>query len=302
MVNISKEELYNLEQIDSGNFGTIYKKGDKVYKVYNKTVKTSIHESVKNPMLKHKLISINKLNRLIKLRDNIKNTDLIEDLLYIDNKFNGVIMPYYDGKLFYNIMDYPIEERIELSKQLVKNAKELTDNKIYPLDYKLINVFFANNEVKIIDLDDIFTKVYKANNNYYKHESIVILDETIKTFLNEHKHGQSAKVIEALDKKPNKANSSYEKINQYLFLKSIKQNLIFIDENYNQEYIPEYKTIFTYKQGDEDYIINSINKLKQRGISVNDIVRYEYIDEYIDNTPHNNCFLSENNNTLKLKK
>ena len=67
MVNISKEELYNLEQIDSGNFGTIYKKGDKVYKVYNKTVKTSIHESVKNPMLKHKLISINKLNRLIKL-------------------------------------------------------------------------------------------------------------------------------------------------------------------------------------------------------------------------------------------
>jgi len=301
MVNISSNELNELTKMGSGNFGTIYKSDDKVLKIYNEYIKTDTHENIKNPMLRYKLISINRLNKLINLKDKIKNTDLIEDLLYIDNKFNGVIMPYYEGKLFLELINKPIDEKIELCKKLVTNAKELTDNKIYPLDYKLINVFYTNNnEVKLIDLDDIFTKVYNLNNIYYKKESITILDETIKTFLKEYNY-YSQKINKILNNKTYGINSSYETINHYLYLKSIKNNLLFIDENHNYGNIPGFKTIYTYKTYDEEYIIKSINNLKEKGITINDIVKYDLINEYINNNSNEICLKSENKRILKIK-
>ena len=178
MVNLSSSDLKKLKAYKSGNFATIYINGDKAYKIYNEEVKTDNHYIAKNPVLQHRLRSINKCNRLIRLNRKIQYTDLIEDIIYVDGKFAGVVLPSYDAPLFYDLMNEPIERRVELSRKLIKCARELTDHNIYPKDYKLINMFLVDGEAKLIDLDDVFTKVllwtpigiiscYKCRSSYF---------------------------------------------------------------------------------------------------------------------------------------
>ena len=51
-------------------------------------------------------------------------------------------------------------------------TNKLTDQKIYPLDYKLNNVIYTSQgQVKIIDLDDQLTKVTLIKNPYYFYKS-----------------------------------------------------------------------------------------------------------------------------------
>ena len=82
-MNISSEELKTLEIKGSGNFGTIYKRGNQVLKVYKDKVKANGYDLVDNPMLTHRLATINKCRRLIKKNNSVQNTDLIDDILFM---------------------------------------------------------------------------------------------------------------------------------------------------------------------------------------------------------------------------
>ena len=192
MINLSKKDIEKFELIGQGGFGQIYRKDDKVYKIYREKIKTMMGSVVKNPSLKYNSI---KLNRLINLNNKLKKNNLIENLIFINGKFQGVVMPYYEGILLSRTMEKPLEEKIEIAYQIVEKAKELTQNFIYPLDYKLNNIILENNEVKILDLDDYYTKVDLFVNPIHKRKCIRGLDETIKTYFHEFKTFQLPKEI-----------------------------------------------------------------------------------------------------------
>ena len=65
------------------------------------------------------------MKRLIDINEKVEHTDLIEDLLYIDGKFYGVVMPYYEEELFLNLRNIPIDERINYAKRISKKCKRI---------------------------------------------------------------------------------------------------------------------------------------------------------------------------------
>ncbi len=305
MVNISKSELEALERVDYGCFGTIYRKDDKVYKVYHEKVKNDFKEPVDNPLLDFPFLTIHKLNRLIRLNSSIKYTDLTEDILYVDNKFAGMVMPYYEGELFANLKDLPLEERIRLLRELLRNAKELTESGIYLFDQRLKNVMLVNGEVKIIDTDDYYVKAPFIKNPYYFFKSIYSLDSTCKSFLGEFVRSTHREVITSkVSRKFYRNTYSYKALEEYLDFKSIPYRILFIDDEFDidsDKLISGSRVLLVYDKLDIPHILETINKLDQRCITVYDVVSREDMRAYMNNIAHDECLFVEHNRVLTLK-
>ena len=307
MINISTEELEKLDKLDKvgfGSFSRVYRKDDKVYKIYKEEVKKDKHSMMENPMLKHRNRTINKCKTLIILNRFIKNTDLVEDLAYVDGVFYGVVMPYYDGKTFYELLDSPFEKRIDYSSELVENAKELTNYYIYVKDYSLKNVMVVDDKVKIIDLDDITTKIWYFKNYFLEKRCIGALDETIRAFLHENYYGcHDKELMDLIDFESYAYSYNYSDINDYLANKKIKKNLLFLDETYDSCVDKVYSNhiIYTYDKHDVEYIAHCISLLKDKGVVVNDVVKKSNIDNYMNNFSTNSCLYAQGSKILKLK-
>ena len=301
MLNITSEEISKFEKIGSGTFGIIYRKGEYAYKIYNETIVSDSGRIYVNPSCIYRKT---KLNRLIELDKIIKNTDLVKDIVFKDNKFSGVLLKYYDGCNINKLMDIDCKSKMDISMQLLRNSKELTDHNIFPLDYKLNNIMYENGNARIIDLDDILTKVYRINSPYHKKKSIYTLDETIKTFFNEYRvFPFNSKLREKITRPKNKLNGTYDKILNYLLEKSKLIKLYLIDfDNVNEsnfESIRKYKDfriIGLYDNTnikESDYYLNILNKLDECGIKVYEIIEKKEIIKYISN------FNIENINEIK---
>ncbi len=305
MVNLSSSDLKKLKAYKSGNFATIYINGDKAYKIYNEEVKTDNHYIAKNPVLQHRLRSINKCNRLIRLNRKIQYTDLIEDIIYVDGKFAGVVLPSYDAPLFYDLMNEPIERRVELSRKLIKCARELTDHNIYPKDYKLINMFLVNGEAKLIDLDDVFTKVLLLPSKYHREDSIDILDQTIKAFLRENaNHTFTQEILSEIERKKPAINYNYEGIESYLDTKLLKYRYVFIDGNFyftDDRLLDGSRVVFVHPGYDFRFILSSIQRLKERGIIIYDVSYTKDLENYMIDNPYTECVSVYNDRVLRLK-
>ena len=99
----------------------VYRNGDKVFKVYDDVIKDAFGEPTKNPILKHPKLTILKLKRLMALNSGIKHTDLVEDLLYVDGSFKGIVLPYYDGQTFLDLKKISLLERVKLIVYLTRS-------------------------------------------------------------------------------------------------------------------------------------------------------------------------------------
>ncbi len=295
MINISSEKLKSLKEIGVGNFGTVYRDNDVVYKIYHDEVKTNVHRMVKNPVLKHRNMTINKINRLIRINN------IIKDIVYVDGVFYGIMMDYLDGKLFYDIRREPLQDKIDYAYKLVKNARKLTDNNIYPLDYRLTNIMISNGDVKILDLDDVLTKVRLFKSKYLKRESIIALDETIRCFFRDGYHTTlSFDIADKIDRKNYKYSYSYDDIKDYIDYKNKKNLYIFIDDECN-EFIDDGRVILTFENRDKDYIVECINKLNEKGIDVYDVIYKREIDDYIDDVSYSECYMSKDKRLVRIK-
>ena len=303
MVNLKKEDIKNFELIGQGAFGKIYKCGDKVYKLYRETVKTTYGSLTKNPSLKYK---VGRLNRLISLNDKLEHNDLIEDLVFVNGKFKGVIMPYYEGTLLSQTMDMPLEEKIPLAYQIVRNSKELTKHFIYPLDYKLNNMILVGDDVKFLDLDDYHTKVDLFLNPVHKNSCLKGLDETIKTYFYESKTFPLPREIqEKMLRKLEPLNSEYEDIEHYIRKKSERHNYIFIDDmvdlNYNLELLRNntYRKIYIYKH---ENIEETVKILLSLGIPLYDLVSVYDLKKYKNSFLYDECLGIKEDRVLKITK
>lgn len=293
MINLTKDEIKNLEYVGNGNFGRVYRKGNMAYKIYKDEVKTIYGQYVTNPALNYNPI---KLNQLIKTGNKLRHTDLINDKIFVEGKFKGVTYPYYDGFTLDILMYEPIQKKIGIAKQLVRNAKELTDNHIYPTDYKLKNMVLQNGQVKIIDLDDSLTKIHWIPNHICKNKSIRILDETIKTYFDEYRHyNVSSEITDKIERKLPQPNKKYEDINAYINEKSIPFNYIFVSDDTDINIVKTllktklYRIIYVYYKNDTKRILSEINKYLSNGIFIYDIISAIEINEYMNLIIYDDC-------------
>lgn len=306
MYNISRDELSKLKKIGCGNFGTAYLKGDKVLKVYHEYVKAynesfCASEMVKNPDLRYNPI---KYSYLKYISSKLDNTDLISDTLFINGIFKGIVMPYYDGETFTNHLYDDFDKKIAMSRQLLLNAKELTKNHIYPLDYKSNNIMLYDNKVQIIDLDDVKTKVL---NPIYNKKSIETLDNAVRNFIGDIDYNlyiniDKNQIKKYLLKEENPINDTYQKIENYLANKIIKNNYILIDESVNTEIALlqnlKYRVVFAYK--DRKYLIEKIRYLLSRGIKLYDIVPDSKIYDYLTSISYDELLTNKEKKLIKI--
>ena len=305
MVSITRKDLLKLERVGVGNFGTIYKNGDKVYKIYHEKVRTEYDTFRPNPSLK---LDKAKINKYLKLDKKLLYTDLIKDIIYIDGKFSGVVLPYYNGETLCKTLELPVEEKIETAHQLVRNSKELTDNKIYPLDYKLNNIMLVDGNPKFIDLDDAFTFFQTFSFPTKTKEVVKNLDKTIKTYFNDTNYYPfNKKIIKLLAHNPT-PNTNYEELSKYIESKSKRHNYIFIDSNIdttvNMRLLknPNFRTIYVYSGSNNELTERNIQEILEKRIDLYDVVSSNMMRKYIRSINYDECISLSKDKNLYLKK
>ena len=158
--NMSALEANLGEKIGYGGFGTIYRERgneDTCWKIYSNYVVDLLKMEIPNPTLD---LPKSRFIRLIRKSRKLKYSDGIYDLLYVNGHIVGVTMPFYEGRVLSDVfLNLPLNTKIGIAKQLVRNSKELSDNFIYLTDYKLNNFILCGDTVKIIDVDDCRTHV-----------------------------------------------------------------------------------------------------------------------------------------------
>ena len=185
-MTLDELDFDKLEHLGSGTYGSVYHLNNDAIKKYHPSVPGVFGYLSSNPCLR---FYKKRVKRLIARRKKVKYTDLIHDELYINNAFKGVIGTYHKGVNLRDIKNLSLEEKISIGHQLVRNAEELTRHRIYHLDFKPNNIMYTTNkEVKIIDLDDCFTKVRIFPSFFLKRRSKYSLKKALIAFFDESTH------------------------------------------------------------------------------------------------------------------
>lgn len=273
----------NKQYLGKGLYGRVYRYQDKAIKLYHPIL---YKHDMTNPCLK--------LNRkkfkLMKIRKSeIKHTFLVGDLLYINGAFSGVVYPYVEGenlgKLLYQLS---IDEKQKLSKQLLRNAKELTDHQIYPKDYRLPNILRdTEGNIKIIDIDDIHTKVTLFPNpmelllslKSLKRALIDLLEDD--DYFNYRKNHQLQKYTETL-KIAKAPLITYQNLRTYIDKKTNPFKSIFINTKHlrllNSSTIENINTIMENTDANLILISETLKDSVVENIFEKEIPLYDYID------------------------
>lgn len=285
MVHINKEDLDQFEMVGSGRFGVVYKKDDNTaYKIYYPSFYDDFGQVINNPTLK---LSPYRYQRLISRSKRLLYSGGVLDTIYIHGCFGGVVIPYYHGKRLNQMMNEDFALKVDISNQLVRNAKELSSNCIYPTDYKLNNILYSDGKVRIIDLDDKRTHVTRVPNPILNTICINGLGETIETFFHEYQHLSLPKSIsKQISRKTNGYYLSYKSIEGYIYDKSIKRDFIMLDSHSDLENLPDYshdqsRLIYAIDErlSEEEYQV-ILNYLKNHHISLYDFVLRENLVNY----------------------
>ena len=289
MLRLKSREIEKYDKLGSGAFGSVYRIDDDLaIKLYHPEVKTLFGGRKANPQLKKR----NRALRIKRIGKDLKHSDLIQDLVYIDDSYAGVVIPFYDGVTLNHMMNAPLETKIDISKQLIRNCKELTEHHIYPLDFKLNNMMYVNGEVKLIDLDDYYTKYLYFNSEIHKRDCVSGLDETIKTYFGEYRECNYNECLDYyLTRERPEGKNKYKDIDSYIKEKDTPYNYLFIDTDSDIEIIKRLKSqgdfriilLFNSNEYDGELFVDFFNQLEKNGIYVYDMIRKSEFDLYFSN-------------------
>ncbi len=287
MIQISKEDLKSYREILSGQFGVVYQVNDDyVYKIYNPTLYHSSGHEYKNPALK---MSKKKIRLLMNAGKSLQYTDVLKDVVFLDNKFAGIALPYYNGGTITDILSKPYAVKRETSRQLLRNAKELNEHYIYPMDYKLNNIMMHNGDVKIIDLDDPLTKVDAHRNKHHLKNSTIILGDTIYTIFNEFKvRPFSDDITRQLAKPYPNLTKSISSIEDYLNIKDDDTPFLIIDNSSDLKRLKsllsshEFRILYHCfdRNYNDFYYQHFIDYYEKQGIHLFDFLGFDHFYDY----------------------
>ncbi len=319
-MNLTENEFKRLTYISAGTFGAVSHNGTTAFKKYHTLVKTHSefgYQLVPNPCLKPHPIKF----QLMKYhKKNLQYTDLNYELLYIDQKFCGICYPYYEGKILYQLQQLPFTEKENIVRQLLRNAEELSNNNIYPLDYKLDNIIYTNTgQVKIIDLDDPLTKYKLVKHTNLLNESMVTLKNTIIHFLNSNYNHSYYFLSNYLIHKQQihslQENITYQQLYHYLDIHHSKNSFLIIQPtsfSYNDlsliKAIIENQQVKVIVLDSEsisfDILKTFIVSLLQEGITVYDVIpeSYNEVVNYINNYNTSEYYILDNQKHLSKQK
>lgn len=218
-VSITEEELRKLKSVGTGTYATVFADGDKkiVIKKYHEYIKNFDWSIAKNPCLN---IRWRKYKRLNSRDKKIKYTDTFVELVYEESRFIGVKKKYYEGDSLNKIDSRTLTVKKKILLELIKNAKELTSHRIYNLDYKPDNLLVTNDgEVKILDLDDVWTKVTLLPNPIYERISRRKLQQTIINII----YSYQPYLLDIIEKKVTNCPENNPKLSKLLSYKQLQE-------------------------------------------------------------------------------
>ena len=291
MVNITEDELKKLESkyVGGGTFGLVYNVDDHIaYKIYrDKVVDDFAWREVDNPVMN---LPQAHFDSLIKRSKKLDYTGGIIDKLYVNGRFRGVVIPYYGKKKLEDSTDLPVKQRINISKQMIRNSKELSRHLIYTTDFKTNNVMIQNGTAQFIDLDDLKTHVCHIPNPIYQIGTVYSLGETIQDFMSQTgvlslPNGYSS----FLEREGRFMALTYSRIEDYLNKKAEDLNVLFFDSRYAESLVNllgafdgKYKIVMMIERGQfqDESLLRTIDFLRFNGVGLYDVIFHDDQDSY----------------------
>lgn len=314
MIRISRFELFDLEKIGQGHLSMVFKLDDEnAYKIYFSEIPArnyygKEHRMVDNPCLRYNKSKYKLLKRKEK---KLQYTDIFKDIIFVDDRFYGVQIPFYDGLTLYDCLNNSFDSKMDISKQLIRNCDELTSNFIYPRDLSLRNVMLVDGNVKIIDLDDPTTKVCHFSNILYKTETAFALNGTIMSLFQESEPPFCYdSVYSYVERKTWFIKNNSKFIHNYLDYKNQVSDYLIISEDSDLNFVREvnkdgqYRMLYKFKCDPESYNTLSniaIDHLINR-IPLFDFVNQNRIDSYFNNFNEGETYEVFNQTLVKRKK
>ena len=295
MVDMSFDDIHNLSEsfIDSGTFGTVYKKdNNNAYKIYHERIPNYMKDYVDNPVL---TLPLSRFELLKKRSERLLYTQSITDFIMVNGKFGGVVIPYFDGELLNMFSNSSFDLKIDISKQLIRNHKELHHNLIFPYDYKLNNVIVSNNKVEIIDLDDVLTSVPRFPLPHHIIHSNFSLSKCLCSFFNESVYTFNYPIIRRkLNNTRFNLTPSINCLENQLRKKEEEHNFFIIDSSYDISSIPNDSNLRILLVYDSELsmidVLAIMEKLKEKGLKIFDIIEREKVSLYISNFNTVSCY------------
>lgn len=254
-MKITLNELEDLEVLGEGTFGKVYKKDNFIFKVFKERLKTKFGVTMKNTSLSY---FKSKYKLSLKRSQSLKFSTLLTDKLYVDGKLIGLVSEFKDGVAIKEIADdVSYMKKYDIVNMLIRNAKELTDNRIYPLDYHLYNVLYDENsdEVNIIDLNDIKTRYEYFSNKKLLGESLKKLKETIVAFYSFYPQFKfDADSLSMLE--------SYNENNMFFENQEISYNSLSL---FNEKKLEPKKYLFIRSEDVNTFDLDKVNNLINNG-------------------------------------
>jgi len=328
-ISISNEELKQMKILGSGVYGAVRLAPNqgKVIKRYHEYIKGYAGESLRNPCLSPKRRKFRRLNSRNKY---LSYSDTEVELVYDENgTYIGVLKKFYDGETLDKMVHLPLSLKKDAYFQLIRNSKELMKARIYNLDYKNDNVIYTmNGNVKIIDLDDGWTRATIIPNYLYK---IFCLNKIRRMILELFYYNQmnfpqsiTSDLVNSFSKDENKVGLSFRGLNKLVRNIEMEENIIIvknkdikeIDISLLKKYIVENKlylviafSVHEEKCYNDLYggLKSNIIHLKNNGIDLYDIFKYhtnynDSLEEYITSHDSKNVYTYENEGFVYKKK
>ena len=306
MIKISSEELKDLEYINSGKFGKVYKKDDHTaYKIYYKKIADESGRERDNPCL---FLSKARINRIINRSKELSFTGGVLDRIIVDRSFGGVVVPYFEGDTLHNCSEIPIRKRIDIAKQYVSKSKELTNHLIYPTDYKLNNVILGQDgELHIIDLDDVRTHPSLFPNPVYHALTVSGLNECMWDIFDLYDYCSVPRSVRKEIYRPHwHVTAKYNTVDSFIEDIEKPRTFVFIDDKTDLDFIstiadvPNFHYVYVldydgYETPDEAYFLSRLQKCKEKNIPIFDFVKRKDLDKYSSMFVTENEFEVENN-------
>ena len=288
MFSINDEDLKNYRYLNSGTFGDVYQVNDStVFKIYKKLILSGEDIYLINPQFYHKE---SYYRRIINKGKKLKYSDLITDIVYLNGRFGGVALPYYNGGMMLQYKKSSFEDKYRLALELYRNAYELANNHIYPVDYKLSNIMINDGHVKIIDLDDYFTKYTLFPNISHLKESVSLLSQTYVDFFDTtYSYPYTYCVKEKLFSKNWPVYDNFKSLRKELSEFGRKYNYLIISSDADLEEVKKYASRFRFLYQydkcilNDRYYLNIIDSLRKEGIFLYDFIKDDQIDSFKSN-------------------